>query len=256
MMPVIFRPDAQITGWQLICEVERVPAMYKHVNDTPLFRASACDVDADPHPNGWRRRGRRDSKEALRRVASMGPALSAAVVSALHEAGHAVAWHMGGGQICDVGVRREVRGWVGRTTFVVGPLLSRTQRRLLARALFAGPIAGAVVGYPLALAQGDDYEVAVHILSPLYSSRACLHRAAGECWMNAAELMSSPTGFWSTRALADQLLRGGALCGFPSACHLVDHQFDHRLCEVAAQLRGSYDRVVAEDLAGAVAWAC
>jgi hypothetical protein len=221
--------------------------MYKYVKDTPL-----CDANADPHPEGWHCRRRRDPKEALRRVAFMGPALSSAVVSALHEAGHAVAWHMGGGEICDVSIRREVRGWVGRTTYIVDPLLSRTQRRLLARALFAGPIACAVAGYSLGLAQGDDYEVAVHILSPLYSSRSRLHRAASECWMHAAELMSSPTGFWSTSALAGQLLRGGTLCGFPPACHVVDHQFDHRLSEAAARLRASYDWEIAEALAGAV----
>jgi hypothetical protein len=230
------------------------------VKHRPLFRAPIWEVRSEyARPRRkvveWRCRAT-GSMRSSRGIPFIGPKLSVAAKTALHEAGHAVAWHMGGGKIRRVSIWRQSGGWCGLCTYATGPTLSPTQRHLLARAAFAGPLTVAVAGDPDVFAWPHDYEAAVQILAPLYADRARLHKAAQDCWINALELMSSPSGFGSAVALAGQLVRQRVLSAFPTECHRIDYRSDPRLSEAAARLRADFPRVVAEDLAYAVAWVC
>ena len=139
----------------------------------------------------------------------------------MHEAGHAVAWHANGGKVKRIEIRRVHRGWSGLCTYAMGSTLSSVQRRSLAVAAFAGPLACEVVGDPDIDVWTYDYEAAIEVLSPLYSNRRRLHTAAGECWKAAAALMSSAEGFGSVSALAARLVRQRTIVGFPSVCHTL-----------------------------------
>lgn len=184
----------------------------------------------------------------------LGRRLSEQEKTALHEAGHAVAWHASGGKVKHVRIWREGRLWQGLCTYVVGSSLAPSHRHSLAIAAFAGPLVCDAAGDPDICVWPSDYEAAIEVLKPLYSDRTKLHTAAGECWKRAAELISSPKGFGSVSALAAHLVRQRTIIGFPSACHSIAQDCDPRLREAAVRLRADFDRAMAEDISHAIDW--
>lgn len=208
----------------------------------------------------YRHRRRRFPRQQVRRSPTrpilplLDRSLAQPEKTALHEAGHAVAWHASGGKVKRIEIWRAGRAWRGLCTYKAGSRLSVAETHSLARAAFAGPLACDVAGDPDAFEWPDDYEAAIEVLKPLYADRTKLHAAAGACWKSAAELMSSPAGFRSALALAARLVHQRTLIGFPSDCHIAAQRCDPRLREAAARLRADFDRVMAEDLTYAITW--
>ena len=185
----------------------------------------------------------------------VGCPLSELEQTALHEAGHAVSWHLGGGAIESIAIWREPHAVFGLCTYALPARLSPSERRLLARAALAANLLCDVAGCPdLSEAWTYDYEAAVEALRPLYKTRARLHDALADCWLAAAELMSCPAAWHCATALSQRLVACGKVEGFPDDCHILDQRAVPGLAAAAARLLGDFERAKQEDLAYAIEW--
>ena len=145
-------------------------------------------------------------------------ALDPLELTALHEAGHAVAWHFGGGELARIAIGRARGTTRGMCTYRIDRL-SPHQRRLLARAAFAGPLICDVAGHAgWTSAWLDDYAAAALALRPLYRSERGLRAEMRRCWLDAAGIVGCPAGLRCAVALADRLVRVRTLYGFPPEC--------------------------------------
>jgi hypothetical protein len=110
---------------------------------------------------------------------------------ALHEAGHAAAWHFGGGTVERVTIIPE-GCQLGLCTYVLPEAPSAEDRLRQARSGLAGPLICEFAGDPETIDWPHDYEAAVHALRPLHKSRRGLCHALALCWLDTVELSAAP----------------------------------------------------------------
>lgn len=224
------------------------------VDDTSSRRGAPRDLPR--HRASTPGAGPQNLLQAALPSSGFGKTLSSLELTALHEAGHAVSWHLGGGTIESIALRPAPDGWDGLCTYVLDEPLGRHGRHLLARAAMAATLLCDVAGFPdCSDAWTGDYAAAIAALQPLYRTERGLAGAAAMCWRDAVEIVSCPVGFRSAAALTRRLVQERSLYEFPDECHVRDFAPVPGLATAAERLRNDFERAKMEDIAWAISWA-
>ena len=174
--------------------------------------------------------------------------------TALHEAGHAVAYHFLGGQIRKVTCVKD-GSFAGLCSYGASLSEGLEERHRLAVAAMAGPLTCELVGDPDIFAWPDDYEAAAkHLLTPSIDANHLLLDLAYS-WCEALNLLTRPAVWRTLQALARSLREEGTVCGMPAGCISSN---DNEIPEVRVQselVRGDFGRALWEDLSFTVEWA-